>query len=210
MKNVFTVIPSRPEDAARLAEIQQACFPTLAPDHLITPEHFRAQIQKFPEGQLSVIDEDGIIAASSGDMRINLDLNDYQHRYVDMVDHNWLTHHNPQGEWLYGFDIGVHPDYRGLGLSRLLYEARQNLARTLNLKGHIAGGMIKGYYKYKDTMSADDYVFAVENGDIFDPTLTPQLKRGFKVHGILHDYLDDPSCDNKAALIVWHNKDYKP
>jgi hypothetical protein len=46
-------------------------------------------------------------------------------------------------------------------------------------------------------------------GELFDPTLSVQLRRGFKVHGIIQDYVDDPSCDGKAAFIVWPNPDYR-
>jgi hypothetical protein len=58
-------------------------------------------------------------------------------------------------------------------------------------------------------MSADDYVAQVVAGNIVDPTLSVQLKCGFRVHGIIQDYVHDPSCDNKAAFIIWHNPDYR-
>lgn len=46
--------------------------------------------------------------------------------------------------------------------------------------------------------------FAVLNptGELFDPTVSVQLKMGFTIHGISDNYVDDPSCENKAVLIV--------
>jgi hypothetical protein len=73
----------------------------------------------------------------------------------------------------------------------------------------VAGGMLKGYGKVKDQMSAESYLEKVKAGELFDPTVSVQLKVGFKIHGIINNYVDDPSCDNKAAFIVWHNPDYK-
>jgi ribosomal protein S18 acetylase RimI-like enzyme len=138
-----------------------------------------------------------------------VDFDNFEHRYLDAVDHNWLGNHDPDGDWLYGADIGVLPEYRRRGIARMLYQARQNLIRRLNLKGHVAGGMLKGFSKYKDKLSVEEYVTKVEAGELFDPTVSVQLKVGFKIHGIIQHYVDDPSCDNKAAFIVWRNPDYR-
>jgi GNAT superfamily N-acetyltransferase len=96
-----------------------------------------------------------------------------------------LSHHDPEGDWLYGADIGVLPAYRRQGLGRRLYEARQDLIRRLQLKGHVAGGMLKGYGQVKDQMPVETYVAKVTAGQLFDPTVSVQLKMGFKVHGII-------------------------
>jgi ribosomal protein S18 acetylase RimI-like enzyme len=136
-----------------------------------------------------------------------VDLDHYEHRYLEAVDHNWLTHHNPDGDWLYGADIGVLPAYRRRGLARMLYRARWDLIRRLGLRGHVAGGMLVGYGQYKGQMSIETYVDKVKAGELFDPTVSVQLHIGFTIHGIIRNYVDDPSCDNKAAFIVWHNPD---
>lgn len=205
----FRVEQSRAEMAADLEAIQRACFPTLAQDELITAAHYRAQMEAFPEGQLCVLNEQGIPVACSTDLRMNIDFNHYQHRYIDAVGGNWLTTHDPLGQWLYGADIGVHPDYRGKGLGRLLYDARKNLVRRLNLKGHIAGGLMHGYGAMKDKLTPQVYLKKVLGGEIFDPTLSVQLRNGFDAVGIIEDYVDDPNCDGKAVLLVWRNPDYR-
>jgi len=51
-------------------------------------------------------------------------------------------------------------------------------------------------------MTPEDYVNAVAKGDLFDPTLSKQLKVGFKVRGVLLDYAPDPETLGHAALIV--------
>ena len=58
-------------------------------------------------------------------------------------------------------------------------------------------------------MSAEEYVEKLKTGELFDPTVSVQLKVGFKIHGIIQDYVADPSCDNKAVFIVWHNPSYR-
>lgn len=211
-KHHFRVVNSTPEMAERLAEIERASYPTIAADHLITAEQYLEHIRKFPEGQHAIIDENGLAVACASDLRMNMDFNDpafIQRRCLDMSGHNWMTTHSPQGEWLYGFDISVHPDYRGARLSSMLYKARHNLIRKLNLKGHLAGGNLRGFSKHKSKMDAKTYVNKVVAGELRDEALSAQLKRGFQVVAIIEDFIDDPACDNKAAFIVWHNTDYK-
>lgn len=206
----FKIVNSQPEMADQLEAIQRASFPNLAEEEIMTAAHYRKQIERFPEGQHAVIDTGtGQVIACSTDFQTKIDFDNFEHRYIDAVDHNWLGNHDPEGDWLYGADIGVLPAYRRQGIGRLLYQARRDLIRRLNLRGHVAGGMLKGYGKVKDHMPVEDYIEKVKAGELFDPTVSVQLKVGFKIHGIIQHYVDDPSCDNKAAFIVWHNPDYR-
>jgi len=55
-------------------------------------------------------------------------------------------------------------------------------------------------------MSVEEYAAQVARGELTDPTLTPQLRNGFVVRGILHDYLHDAELGDEATLIVWENE----
>jgi len=206
----FRVVNSQPEMAEQLEQIQRVSFPNLDEGSLISAAHYQAHIARFPAGQFAVLNDAGEVVACSTDFRATVDFTHYEHRYLDAVDDNWLTHHNPNGDWLYGADIGVLPAYRRRGLARMLYNARQELIRRLQLRGHVAGGMLIGYGRYKDSISIEAYVEKVKAGELFDPTVSVQLKIGFTIHGIIRNYVDDASCDNKAAFIVWHNPDISP
>ncbi len=70
--------------------------------------------------------------------------------------------------------------------------------------------MLPGYNAHKDTMSVDEYVERVVRGELADPTLTPQLRNGFVVRGIMPNYIDDARITHHATLIVWENPDYRP
>ncbi|HEU4740358.1 MAG TPA: GNAT family N-acetyltransferase [Meiothermus sp.] len=202
----FAVVRSEPWMAEALAEIQEASFPDLAPEEKMRPEHYRSHIEIFPEGQHAVIEvSTGRVAACSTDLRTRIDFGHYQHTYMEAVGHNYLTTHDPKGDWLYGADIGVHPDYRGLGLSTLLYNARHRLVRELGLRGHVAGAMPKGYGAVQEQMPIEVYVQKVVRGELSDPVLSVQLKRGYAVWGIIPDYLEDASCANYGVFIVWRN-----
>jgi GNAT superfamily N-acetyltransferase len=202
----ITITNTRIEHIAALAEHQRICFPTLDPSEWMTAEHFTSHLRLFPEGQHVALDGDKVVGQSStfriaGARALN------QHQYMDILGQSYFTNHDPNGEWLYGADMSVHPDYRGRKISTLLYNARKDLVRRLGLRGMVAGGMIPGYRNYRDRMGVAEYAIAVAAGTLIDPTLTPQLRAGFKLHGILYDYIDAGDLGNDATLIVWENPD---
>jgi hypothetical protein len=73
----------------------------------------------------------------------------------------------------------------------------------------VGGGMVPGYRFYRNQMSLEAYAAAVSAGTIKDPTLTPQLKNGYVVRGIIRDYLHDELLGNDATLIVYDNPEYR-
>ncbi|MCG3211625.1 MAG: hypothetical protein FOGNACKC_05271 [Anaerolineae bacterium] len=209
MSDEFIVVNSSLDKIEELEQVQRACFPSLAEDEIITARHYAAHIQRFPEGQFMALNPAGRVVACSTDFITTVDFNHINHRFIDIMDNMWLGHHNPQGDWLYGADIGVLPEYRRRGIAKLLYRARRDLIRRLNLRGHVAGGMFKGFGAVKHRMSIEEYAAKVKAGELFDPTVSVQMRQGFEIYGIIYDYVDDPSCDNKAAFIVWPNPDYQ-
>ena len=55
-------------------------------------------------------------------------------------------------------------------------------------------------------MTPEQYVLKVIARDIADPTLTFQLKRGFRVIAVVNDYMPlDPLSVGHAAVIEWIN-----
>jgi GNAT superfamily N-acetyltransferase len=202
----YRVVNSAPDMVRDLETIQRVSFPDLADDELMLEEHFASHIKIFPEGQHAVVDmHTGRVVASSSDLQIPLDFQHYQHKFFPAVGDGFFTTHDPEAKWLYGADIGVHPDYRSQGLSGLLYKARQDLVRRLDLHGHYAGAMPKGYGAIRLEMPIEAYLHEVVRNERFDPVLSIQLKRGYRIYGVIPEYLEDPTCANYGILIVWRN-----
>jgi len=196
-----TVINTRPEHVRRLAELQPISFPTLHHEEYLRAEHFLNHLRLFPDGQFVALDND-VPVASTSTMRIDFDFESPQHSFLDIIDHGWLSGHNPRGSWLYGADMNVMPEYRGLGVGRQLYAARTALVERLNLRGQIAGGMLPGYIQHADRLTPLEYCRAVVSGQLTDPTLTPQLKSGFRFVEVLYDYFVNASGAYKAAALI--------
>jgi GNAT superfamily N-acetyltransferase len=203
----IVITNTRPEHLAALAEHQRICFPTLAPYEWMTEEHFDSHLRLFPAGQHVALDGERVVGQSST-FRCRSDQVFVPHRFPDIIASGFFTNHDPEGEWLYGADMSVHPDYRGKRISSRLYDARKDLIRRLGMRGMVAGGMLPGYNSYSSEINVEEYVERVTRGELVDPTLTPQLRSGFVVHSILHDYIDDASITPHATLIVWQNPDW--
>lgn len=202
------IVTIEPRYAKALEQLQRDCYPTLGEAELMREEHFLSHCQLFPEGDFVALDGERVVGLGSGFL-INFDFDAPQHRFREIIAEGYYTNHDPAGQWYYGGDISVHPDYRGRGIGRKLYEARQALVRARNLRGIVAGGLLPGYAEYKGRLSIAEYVEKVIRGELRDPTLSFQLRHGFKVRGLLEDYLEDSASDNWATLIVWENPDYR-
>lgn len=201
LANGLIVMHSRPEHAEPLEALQRTCFPTLAEAEILKAPHYRHHIALFPDGQLVVLDGDRVVGATST-LRLDFDFDHLTHTFADIIRGGWFSSHQPEGQWLYGADMGVDPAYRGQGLGRALYAARQEVVWRLGLKGQVTAGMISGYGAVKERLSADRYLADVVAGRTTDPTLTAQLRVGFEPRALLPNYLNDPASDNYCVLIV--------
>jgi GNAT superfamily N-acetyltransferase len=200
------------EHLTACAELQRLCFPNLPPEELLTEAHIVNHIRLFPEGQFVAIDKDtGRVVGMTAGFRTQFDFAHaltHGHCYTQATGQRWFSHHNPRGAYYYGADMTVHPDYRGRGIARNFYDARKALCKRLNLKGQVVCGMIPGYKDYKHALQANAYVRLVITGDVFDSTLSTQLRNDFKVRGLLANYVQDAPTNGWAVLLEWRNPDF--
>lgn len=197
----------RIEDYEALVEMQHRCFPDMEP---WGRDQIESQIKHFPEGQI-VVECDGRVVASSSSLMLDYDDELEWCNWKKTADSGYIRNHRPNGDTLYGIEIMVDPEFRGMRLSRRLYDARKELCRNRNVEQMIVGGRIPGYHKFADKLKASEYVDRVINKSIFDPVLTAQVANGFSLEGLLKDYLpsDTESC-GYATFLEWRNLDYAP
>ncbi|MEO0564635.1 MAG: GNAT family N-acetyltransferase [Chloroflexota bacterium] len=201
-----------PPFADQLDALQKAIFPTLTDDELFSADNYRKHMEIFPDGQYMAVvrhpKHGPLVIGACSAIRTTFDFDHIQHTFAELTDNGWLTTHEPDGDWLYGIDMSVHPKFRRRRVATRLYRVRLNITRRLNLRGEIIGGMMPGYDKHRKKYSIEAYVDEVAKGKLIDPTLTAQMKQGFEVRGILYDHITDPRADNCAALMVRENPDY--
>lgn len=163
----------------------------------------------FPEGQLCITVDDEVVACALA-IIVDYDIFGDSHTYEKITGKYSFSTHTANGDVLYGIEIFVHPNRRGLRLARRLYEARKELCELLNLKSIIAGGRIPGYHAHADQLSPRKYIDKVKAKDLYDPTLTFQISNDFHVRKILKNYLPgDLESKEYATLIEWNNIYYQ-
>ena len=203
----LVVRPLRLSDWEGVVALQARCFPGM---DSWSKEQFESQLRLFPEGQIGV-EYQGKLVASSGSVILDFELYKDWHDFDEISDNGYIRNHNPDGRTLYGIEIMVDPDFRGLKLARRLYDARKKLAREKNLMRIVVGGRIPGYAKHADKMSAREYIDRVMNKELQDPVLTTQVSNGFVLKRLIPGYLSaDADSKGFAAFLEWANLDYVP
>jgi predicted amidohydrolase/ribosomal protein S18 acetylase RimI-like enzyme len=174
-----------------------------------TREEFISHLARFPQGQICIEDKGKVVAAA---LSLIIDFSRYgdNHTYNQVIGEGHLKNHDPDGDYLYGIEVFVHPDYQGMRLGRRLYDARKEICEKLNLKGILVGGRIPGYSKYADELAPQQYINMVRNKEIHDPVLSFQLANDFHIKKLIRNYLpEDKQSKGYAVLLEWHNIYYE-
>ena len=159
----------------------------------------REQIEKlitiFPEGQIVVVVDNKIVGCALS-IIVDYDMVKNDHTYASVTGQETFNTHNPEGNILYGIEVFIHPEFRGLRLARRMYDYRKELCETLNLKAIMFSGRIPNYHKYAQDLRPKEYIHKVSKKEIFDPVLTFQLSNDFHVRKVMTNYLpnDEESC----------------
>lgn len=184
----------------------EACGECFAADDIL------AHIERFARGQFVALRTSGPGAGHAvgmaATMRTTRPPTAPTLSWIEAIGDVRLAAHEPSGDWLYGAEMAVRPNYRRKGIGTGLYRVRFDLVRSLNLRGWYAVGMLMGYHKYADRMDVREYGERVMQRQIKDPTVTMQMNRGFRAVSVVTDYDDEPQAGDAGVLIVWENPEY--
>jgi predicted amidohydrolase/GNAT superfamily N-acetyltransferase len=180
-------------------------------DGAMTREMLNGQMSRFPAGQF-IVECDGEVTGHCATFIAKEETVFADHTYSGITGGGFASRHDEEGDYLYGMEIAVDPNYRGLRIGQRLYNARKKLCSELGLKGIVFGGRMPNYSKkQKQVKTPDDYVKLVLDNKIKDPVLGFQLKNGFLFVKILANYLPlDKESGGFSALMLWENPDFNP
>ena len=190
------------EDVPEIYALNQKVYGALS----FTDKMIRSHITTFPEGQFIAIYDGKIVGYASTcivDEKIALET----HTWKGATGGGYATQHNPDGEYLYGMDVSVDPDMRGMRIGQRLYNMRKKLCLELDLKGIVFGGRMPNYAKHaRKGMSPEEYLKQVKAKKLRDPVIGFQIRNGFEPIGILDDYMIyDRESGGHAVHMLWKN-----
>ena len=172
-------------------------------------DQIQTLLDKFPEGQI-VIKANGHIAGCALSIIIDHTQFEELHTYKRVTGNYTFDTHTQTGDTLYGIDVFIKPEFRGLRLGRRLYDYRKELCEKLNLKGIEFGGRIPNYHTYESELSPKQYIEKVKSREISDPVLDFQLSNDFYPVRVLKGYLEgDKASSEFAVLLKWDNIYYE-
>ncbi|WP_375596908.1 carbon-nitrogen hydrolase family protein [Roseivirga seohaensis] len=167
--------------------------------------HIQKLIDIFPEGQLVIVADDEI-AGCALSLIVDYDKFGDNHTYAKITGNYTFSTHDPNGDVIYGIEVFIKPDFRGLRLGRRLYDARKELCENLNLEAVVFGGRIPNYHKYSNELTPRQYIDKVKLKELYDPTLTFQLSNDFHVNKVIKGYMPgDDESEDYAVLLEWNN-----
>jgi predicted N-acetyltransferase YhbS len=203
--DAIVVRHTRPEDFPGIIAMTRRVYPGTPP---WTAEQLASHQATFPDGQFVALDHGGVVGMAAS-LIVLWDDYEFDTNWRDFTAHGMFTNHDPvRGRTLYAAEVMVDPQRQGMGIGGQLYAARRDLVTRLGLRRIRAGARLRGYHRFAAEMSPRDYVTAVERGELSDPTLSFQLRHGFRVLAVVSGYLrHDPESLGHAALIEWLNPD---
>ncbi len=179
------------------------------PDAYWRESHMASLIDRFPDGQV-VIKANGQLAGCALSIIVNYDDFEEHHTYKEITGNYTFDTHNSKGDVLYGIDVFIKPEFRGLRLARRLYEYRKELCERLNLRGIAFGGRIPNYHNYIGELSPKEYIDKVKRKEIHDSVLSFQISNDFHPTKVLKGYLEgDKESAEYAVLLEWDNIYYE-
>lgn len=201
--SILNICNAKIKDIPKILALERKVYPNMSP---ATHEMIAGQIRHFPEGQFIAIYDDKIIGYCSS-LRIAGKLALKTHTWDKITGKGLATTHNPKGDYLYGVELYIDPEYRSHHIGHRFYNERKKLCSRLNLKGIIFGSRMQYLAKkIKNIKTPKKYLELVYSGKIYDPAISFQLHNGFEILGVLKNYFpEDKDSLGYAAHCIWHN-----
>ena len=201
----YLIRNTQKEDFSGIIDVSREVYPASPP---WKEDQLASHLRVFPEGQFVAVETSSSrIVGAAASLIVLWDDYDMDTNWRDFTDGGMFTNHDPaRGRTLYAAEVMVRPALQGKGIGTMLYQPRRELVQRLGLLRIRAGARLRGYHRYAQQMTAEEYVIQIIHGRIGDPTLSFQLGRGYRVIAVIAGYLrNDPESLGYAAVIEWMN-----
>lgn len=202
-KKKLVIRVAKKMDVGAILALSKQVYADLPP---YTKAHLTGHINAFPDGQF-VAEYEGELIGYCASIRVDEKLALQPHTWNEISGGGYGATHDPDGDYLYGIEIFVDPEFRGIRVGERFYHKRKALCSDLGLKGIVFGGRLPSLAKkIKQVKTPEAYIEAVQKRKIRDSVLSFQLHQDFDVIGVLKHYLpSDKDSMGMAAHLLWRN-----
>lgn len=167
------------------------------------------QINRFPDGQFVALYKDKL-AGYCASIRLKEERATAEHTWRSVTGGGYGSTHDPEGDVLYGMEVMVDPEFRGLRIGQRFYRERIALCKRNHLHSIVFAGRLPLLKKnWGRVKSPEEYIQLVKERKIKDPVLSFQLREGYEIIRILNGYLPyDAESMGYAALMRWRNPEF--
>jgi len=186
-------------------------------DHLVwvdfptTKEKLQRRVEIFPQGNLVAVNTaTGKIVGYLCLMFLDFEPAEFPCSWNEITREGTIRTHNPEGKYMYGVALTVHPDYSHIGAKLQIYGWGVGLG--YHRLGCYLGSPIPGFAKWKEKnpeLTVEDYVYRERNNGMpLDPELAYYKRSGFNIVRILPGYEPDPKSLDYGVLVYCSNVFY--
>lgn len=191
--------PMTDADLDSVVELQSEAFPPPFPkEYQWTREPLEGHLRRFPDGQF-VGEENGLVVASCSNAILPLARWERGGSWDELL--GGRDSQSSEERILFGLDISVARVARRQGVGRSFYGRRFELVRELGLARY--GTICRMPDLHRTEMPAADYAAAVARGELEDRTLTPLLRMGVTLVGVVEGFMRDEESMNAGARLEW-------
>jgi ribosomal protein S18 acetylase RimI-like enzyme len=141
-----------PADIDGISHLVERVYPGMPP---YPKEMLRAQVASYPEGHLLAVLNDEIVGYCAT-LRLSGEKALVPHSWREITGGGYATTHDPDGDYLYGYEVCVDPRMRRYRIGQRFYRARKRLCKSLRLRGVVIVGRIPNYHKRAKSLSGPE------------------------------------------------------
>lgn len=170
-------------DIEGIRAVMAKAYSSLGAHGVYSEAQLLGQMHQFPEGQFVASYNDRIIGYCATFL-IPESLALKTHEWATITGRGYASRHDPHGDWVYGMDVCIDPEFRGRRIGQRLYNERKKLCQHLRLKGVVVAGRMPNLTRcWNSVGSAENYLKLVIEGKQRDPVIGFKIRNGFEPIG---------------------------
>jgi GNAT superfamily N-acetyltransferase len=202
-KSSIKIVNTSLEHAYIIPDLLRAAYEnTLDESGYMSSSDILQQLQSFPEGQFVALDDQRVTGMISF-MRTNYSPFYPPLPWLAMIGGTSLSNHEPDGKWLYGVELAVHPLCQKQGIGTRLLKTYFAICETYQLAGFYCGAILSGYFRYQNTLSSREYAERVLQGELHDPNVALHQRIGLEIGPIIEPYSLNPLSGGCAIMTFY-------